>query len=214
MKGYMKAYEAPATWTGITKARKFVTNPRAGPHSKQISMPLNEWLKQLGVASTVRESKKLLNTTEVKVDERRIKDPKLPVGFMDTISFEDGKSYRVAFDKKGRLTLEEEKDPKTKACKIIGKQVLKGGKLQLNLIDGRNIRTEGEYKIGDTVVIELPSQKVIKHIKLEKGTPIAIIAGKYCGSKGKLESIEGDKITYKENKETVETLKEYAFATQ
>ena len=57
-----------------------------------------------------------------------------------------------------------EKESSLKLCKIKGKNLMKG-KINLNLHDGRNIITDNkEIKVGDSVLIELPAQKINQHL--------------------------------------------------
>ena len=88
-----------------------------------------------------------------------------------------------------------------------------GGKLQLNLYDGKNILAgSSSYKVGDTLIISLPEQKIVKHLKLDKKSTIFLIGGKHIGETGNIEDIVQDKIIYKDsNGNLVETSKKYAF---
>ena len=83
---------------------------------------------------------------------------------------------------------------------------------KLNLSGNKNVLIDkDDYKVGDTVLLELPSQKISLHLKFEKGAMIFLTGGKHMGAKGVIESIEGNKVLYKDGKTTVETLKKYAF---
>ena len=68
------------------------------------------------------------------------------------------------------------------------------------------------YKVGDTILIEMPSQKIVDHFKLEKGSSILLTSGKYVGSVGILKEIDQKKIVYKSssNEEHI-TLKKYVY---
>jgi small subunit ribosomal protein S4e len=120
----------------------------------------------------------------------------------------------MVLNTKGKLIIIEisENEAKLKPCKIRGKSQLKG-KIQLNLFDGRNVPIEkGDFKVGDTVLIEVPSQKIKDTIKLEKGNLIYLTGGKRVGDIGTVEDIKRNKIMFKIGNESVETSKEYAFA--
>jgi small subunit ribosomal protein S4e len=86
-------------------------------------------------------------------------------------------------------------DAEKKICKIIGKTSVEG-KTQLNLHDNRNIiAKEGEYKVGESLVIEVPSQKILEHIKLGAGCVAMITHGKNSGKIGKIKEIKEGKMT-------------------
>ena len=206
----------PRSWKIKRKERKWVTRPLPGPHSFKLGMPLNVLLRDvLGYAGTAKEVKLILNNQEILVDGIRRKEPKFIVGLMDVFSIPKiKKQFRVLFDKKGHiiaLAIKPE-EAKIKPCKIIGKTVVKKGKLQLNLYDGKNILTEDKAaKVEDSVILEIPSQKIKELLKLEKGAVVYLTGGKYMGETGIIKEITGNKIIYKRGEDVFETLKEYAF---
>lgn len=215
-KNHTKRISAPRTWDTDRKTAKFVTKQSPGPHSKELSYPLDVLLKEIiGYAETTKESKKLLNLNEVKIDGKRRRDFRFPVGIFDTIQFSDtGKNFRVMINSKGKLGLAEigKEEAAIKPCKIIGKTMI-GGKIQLNLYDGKNILSnDNAYKVGDTVILDMPQQKISKHIRLDKKAFIFLTGGKHTGETGTVEDISGDKIIYKDsNNNLIETSKKYAF---
>jgi small subunit ribosomal protein S4e len=206
----------PKTWKIKRKGIKWITRPLPGPHPLGLGMPLNIILRDiLRYAKTNKEVATILNNQEILVDGIRRKEPRFVIGLMDVISMPKIKTnFRVLLNKKGHLCLKkiDEKEIRIKPCKIIGKKLIKK-KTQLNLFDGKNILIEkGDYKVGDSIVIELPSQKIINHLKLEKGCLVYLTAGKYVGHTGKLEEINEDKITFRtESNESHITLKKFAF---
>jgi small subunit ribosomal protein S4e len=110
---------------------------------------------------------------------------------MDTVSVPKAKQfYRVLLDRKGKLRLVpiEEVDAAWKLARIENKTTLKGGRTQINLHDGRNILLEkDEYKTGDVLKIELPTQKVLSHYPMEKGAPAMVISGAHTGGMSAVE---------------------------
>jgi small subunit ribosomal protein S4e len=214
-KAHIKRYVAPKTWTILRKKEKFVVRPNPGAHIIKQSIPITLLLKQLGYAKTTREVKKMLNTKEIFVDHKRVKDYKRPVGFMDVLSIKDTKEhFRILMDYKGRLTImpiKDEKEASLKICRVNDKTVIQKGKIQLNLSGNRNLIIEkNDYKTGDSVLLEIPSQKITQHIKLEKGALICLTAGTHVGSKGVVDSIEQHKILFRVDGAKKETLKKYA----
>ena len=109
-----------------------------------------------------------------------------------------------------------------KLCRIQGKSAGRGGRIQLNLHDGRNILVErkSQYKRGDSILIELPSQKIIRHFSLDKGNRAVIIAGRNTGIEGKIKDIrvkktmlEKSTVVLESDGREIETLLDYAMVT-
>ncbi len=213
MSRHLKRYAAPASWTIDRKTTMWITKPASGPHSIATAMPLVQWMRKLGLGTTLREIRKILLGTKVLVDGRRIKNPRFPVGLFDSISIPEGKvSAIISLDKKGRLTLESANDTDKKPCRIQSKTTVRGGKTQVHLSDGRTLRLEkAPYAVGDTLVIETPSNKISSHITLKEGTTVLLTGGGHVGKKGTVNKIEGQKIWCSGDGETVETRKEFAY---
>lgn len=207
---------APKTWSIKKKGIKYVIRPKPGMHDFRLGLPLNILLKDiLKYVTTSNEVKKALANQEILIDGKRRKDPSFIVGFMDTLSIPKLKEYyRILINKKGLLipVRIDEKESKAKLCKLENKTPIKK-QIQLNLSDGRNILVEKTgNNVGDTIIIEVPSQKIIDSLKFEKGAIICLFAGKHIGYVGKIEDIKEDKIIFKtKSGENVETLKKYAF---
>ena len=212
---YLKRYAAPRSWQLLRKENAYVMRPSPGAHPLEHSMPIGMLLKRLGYASTTKEARRVMLTTEVMVDGRRIRDHKFPVGLMDTITLLNAdEHFRVWIDGKARIILHkiDGKQAKSKPCRVLGKRVIKGGKLQLNLSGGRNaLMDKSDVAIGDTVVMELPSQKITDTLKLEKGAIILLTAGRHAGSVGKVEDIAEERVRFAIADRSEQTLTSYAF---
>ncbi|MBW3001797.1 30S ribosomal protein S4e [Candidatus Woesearchaeota archaeon] len=215
MKSHLKRLVIPKSWTLLKKEEKFVVRPRPGAHPAKLSMPITLLFKSLGYASTTAEVKKILNTKEVLVDGKRVKEHKFPVGLMDVITIKDtNDALRIVLDKKGRLKVvpADKEETQLKLCRVKKKTALKKGKIQLNLSDNRNILTDkSAVKAGDSVLITVPFQEIKEHLPLENGAVIYLIGGKRIGHKGTVDSIEGNKLIYSEARKKHESLKKYAF---
>lgn len=215
-KEHIKRLAAPKTWHINRKGGKFVTKPVPGPHKIGAGISLNVLLKEiLNYTNTTNEVKKILNTNEIKIDGKVRKDYRFPLGIFDTIEFTSINEYfRVILNKKGKINLIRinKEEALIKPCKIIGKTMVRG-KTQLNLFDGKNVLVEKNgYKVGDTLVLSLPDQKIKSHLKLDKKSTIFLIGGKHIGETGEVEDIAENKITYKDDKgDLIETSKKYAF---
>jgi small subunit ribosomal protein S4e len=157
-----------------------------------MSLPLLVAVRDnLGLCDTGKEARRIIGNREVIVDMKATRDFKRPLGLMDTVSVPKAKQYyRVLLDRKGRLRLVsiEEVDATWKLVRIEGKTTLRGGKTQINMHDGRNILLDkNEYKTGDVLKIELPTQKVLSHYPMEKGAPAMVISGSHTGGMSTVE---------------------------
>ena len=149
-------------------------------------MPLSLVLRDLlKVADTAAEAKKILSAKHVLVDGKVVTEEKFPVGLMDVIGLvASEKYYRMLLDNRGKFILVEvaEDRAKWKLCRIENKTYVSGGRLQLNLHDGRNLLVEDDvYKTGDVLKIELPTQKVLDAYKLVQGNVALIVSGGNAG---------------------------------
>jgi small subunit ribosomal protein S4e len=186
MTKHLKRLRAPAFWKVNKKETKWIARPKPGPHKVFESIPLIVIVRDiLGIVETSRDGKKILNGREVLVDGKPRREEKYGVGLMDSISIPKiGKSYRILPGKKGLEVVEVTKaDAEKKICRIENKTILGKGRVQLNCHDGRNIiATDGaKYASGDSILIELPSQKILEHVKLEKGGIALITKGRNAG---------------------------------
>ena len=214
MSRHLKAYAAPKSWTLLRKVTKWILRPQPGKHPLLQSLPVGLLLKQLGAAQTTREAKKIVNNKAVLVDGKIIKDIHQGVGFMDTIQVKPNITLRCTLDEKGKLqfTTITAGELTKKVCSITGKQTVPGGKTQLNLSDGRNILSDKkEYNVGDSLLIEVPEQKIAGHFTLANGSTAFLTGGKHTGVIGTIDDIQGDRIWCTAGKEKIETLKRFAY---
>ena len=174
------------------KKAKYTVAPR-GPHPLERSIALAVLIRDyLGFGETYKEVKKVIKKGEILVDGREIKDHKFGVGVFDVVEIPKmNKAYRILPRGKKLIPVEiDENEKKLKICKIIGKKAVKGGRIQFNLHDGRNILGENTYNTQDSLLIEVPSQKIVKHIPFKEGVLCFIFAGKNAGKTGKITKIE------------------------
>ncbi len=220
MKKHEHRIASPKRYPILKKEFHYVVKLGPGPHSKKKGLPLLLMLRDLlKISKTRKETEKILNSRKVMVDNRVVKDVKFPVGFMDTLTVA-GDNYRLMFDKHGDVNLIKinDKESSLKICKIKDKKMVAGGKIQLNLHDGRNILVESkDYLPGDSIVISLPEQEIKKHLPCKKEMLVYITDGKHIGEIAKiLEFIEvpglnPDKVILKLNDNEFETLRKYIF---
>ncbi|MDI6798622.1 MAG: 30S ribosomal protein S4e [Candidatus Aenigmarchaeota archaeon] len=200
----LKRLLAPKFWGVPKKVAKWTVSPRPGPHKKFESIPLLIIARNiLNLAETWKEAKSIIKKGEILVDNKARKDHAFPVGLMDVVSvLRIKKHYRVLPSKKG-LEMKEipEDEANKKICRINNKILVKKGRLQLNLHDGRNLLVEKDvYKTGDSVLLELPSQKILEHIKLEKGSLGLITKGKNSGKTARIKEVVTAKSMREPNK--------------
>lgn len=203
------------------KERKWVVTPRPGPHRKFESIPLQVLLRNvLEIAETGKEARTIIKRGEILVDGKARKDHAYPVGLFDVVSLPRvKKNFRITPSKKGIVPVEiSAEEAKKKICKIVGKVLVKKGKMQLNLHDGKNILVDkDDYKTGDSLLVELPSLKILDHIKLEKGMTGIVSRGADAGAVGKVKDVivtatkEPAKIIYETKGGEEEALKDRFF---
>lgn len=202
------------------KGTTFVSCQSPGPHRKAESIPLNVVVRDiLNLVETGREVKKSLNAGLILVNGITITDHKLPIGFLDEITFTISKDkFVVIYNTLGKLDLKKQEKENPKAMKVIGKKTLHKGKTQVNLHTGKNILLDKtkDYKVGDSIIIE--KNKVVKHMKFEKGAKVFLTSGKHVGHNGVIEEIKKNetwsqpkKILVKTKEGTFETLRECAY---
>ena len=202
---------------GYGKENKWVATPNPGAHAREESLPLILVVRDmLRYADTSREAKKIIHDGLVSVDKKIRRDHKYGVGLMDVVEIPLlSKHYRMVPGKKG-LELKEidEKDSGIKPCRVVGKNKVKGGKVQLVLHDGGALLADkDEYQTNDTVVMELPERKLSQAIRFEKGNLALIYKGRHRGISGKIKDIIPGTATRKSvtTLEDMQTLTEYSF---
>ena len=215
MKNHLKRIASPRTWTIDRKGGKFTIRPKPGTHKLEDGLALGTILRDfLGLAKTTSEVKKLLNNNQILVDGKARKEHKFIVGLFDVLTIESlKKSYRLYFDRKGRIIVKEisAEEANLKPCQVTGKIVLAGGKVQYNLHDGKNILAEIQAKIGDTLLLALPKLEVKEVLPLQKGATVYLTKGKHSGDVGQFKEIIKNEAIYLVDKTEIETAKEYLF---
>ncbi|MHA1688577.1 MAG: 30S ribosomal protein S4e [Promethearchaeota archaeon] len=181
------------------KHGKFFVKPSPGPHPSRFCLPLLHVIRDLlKIVDNYREAKKLIGQGYFKVDGRVIRDIKFPLGLMDVLSIEKmDKYYRILPDSHHGLFLHEisKEESNFKLCRISNKTTVKGGHIQLNLHDGRNILIKVEdprnpkediYKRMDVLKITIPEQEILKLLRFKEGNLAIIVSGKNIGQMGKI----------------------------
>ncbi len=225
----IKRLAAPKTYPIPRKVKKFAPIIKGGGHKHEDSIPLRVILRDiLKYAKNSKEVKRIVNVGHILVDNKVRKDDRFGVGLMDTLSIPAADKYYRVIPKGSKLKLIEisKDEASLKLCRIENKKVVKGGNIQLNLHDGRNILVkvknpfdpvEDVYKTHDVLLISLPDQKIVKHLKMEEGKLAMIVKGKLAGKVGKIKKIEiikgfdPNRVTLEIDGNEVTTLMDYIF---
>jgi len=225
-----KRLNTPAHLQIKRKHGKFFIKPSPGPHPSRFCLPLLHIVRDLlKIVPTHREAKKLIGLGKFKIDGKIICDVTYPIGLMDVLSIVTTNThYRILPDSHHGLILHEisEDESLYKLCRLANKTTIKGGQLQLNLHDGRNILIaikdpkkpkEDVYKRMDILKISIPEQEILKVLKFKEDNLALIISGKNIGQVGKIISIKkrfGPKastVSIENEDSQTETLYDYTF---
>ena len=198
-KKHLKRLPAPRDWPIKRKEAKFTTRVVPGPHPRDHCLPLAILLREvLCYAQNMREVKTILASGQVTVDGRVRKDPRFPVGMMDVVQIvTSGDKFRLLPKKRGGLRIVKIDDSEVsfKLCRVEKKMMVPGGKVQLTLHDGRNIRLPenvkpSDYKTLDTLKISVPGQDIMEKIALTEGAYAIVSRGRNVGIEGKVLQID------------------------
>jgi small subunit ribosomal protein S4e len=150
---------------------------------------------ELGLAKNRREVSKVVAGGKVKVDGRARLEKNHPAGLMDVVEFADANlAYRMLPVKgKGLGLIKIPKDEaKFKLCKILGKKTAPKGLVQYSTHDGRTLTfsatdaQSNDFSTNDTLRISIPTQRVLNHMKFEKGNYALVTGGRNIGKSGKI----------------------------
>jgi small subunit ribosomal protein S4e len=167
------------------KGTKYVARAKINPNN---AVPVVLAVRDLlHLAKTSREVKEMIKSKKIKINDRLVYD------FNDSIQLlqilEVGKHYQLSLTETGKYILNPIAPKTLRVCKVIGRTLISGNKIQINLHDGSNIISNDKIKVGDSLHLD-SSGKMHKHIPLEKGAEILVIAGKYLGKKGKVKAVD------------------------
>ncbi|MFQ5987110.1 MAG: 30S ribosomal protein S4e [Thermoplasmata archaeon] len=214
----LKRLAAPRAWSIPRKTGTWVVRPSPGPHPRHRCIPLTIVLRDmLGYTDNAREAKAVIRARQAHVDNRPVRDPGFPLGLMDTLSLpEVGEHYRVLLDTHGRFALVPIKKAEAgwKLARIENKSLVRGGRTQLNLSDGRNLLVENGHKTRDSLKIAVPSQEVQEVLPLKTGGVVLLIGGKHVGQTGHVEEVvveRGSRPNQVRLKEGFSSVLDYAF---
>jgi small subunit ribosomal protein S4e len=217
----LKRRAAPRAWTIPRKGTKWVKRPGPGPHAQDQSIPLLLVLRDIRhIVESAREARILVRSGAVRVDGKVAKDLDRGLGLMDTISLAAplNAHYRVLRDRRGKLVLVS--IPSTEATVKIGrvrfKHAVPKGRVEVTLHDGRNllVPSDSPYRVGDSLKLEVPAQKVVDHLPLAPGSLAYVAGGSHVGELARVDRVEvrnSSQPNLVHFKEGFSTVKEYVF---
>lgn len=196
---HLKALAAPEFWPILRKEYKWVVKPIPGPHAIERSIPLLILVRDvLKYAKTSSEARRLIAEGNFKVDGRIRRNYKYPIGPMDVIEIpKTSEFYRVIPVPTKVLGLVKitPEEARVKPCRIEDKTTIKGGHIQLNLHDGRNVvirvadpknPVEDTYDTLGTILLSLEDSRIIDYIPPEKDVIAIVIGGRNVGRVGRI----------------------------
>jgi|SRR3989344_7004068 len=183
---HLKRTQTSKKWPIPRKGTKFVVRPR-----REIAkgVPLLIILRDmLRLGQNRKEIKQILNKGEIEVNGKIRRDDKFQVLLFDIIKIKSiDKVYTLIITKAKKFSIVGAREEKI--SKVIGKKILKGNLMQINLIDGANLLMKEKINVGDSVLLD-SKRKIIRIIYLKEGASIIVINGKHIGEEGKIEKIE------------------------
>jgi len=194
-KRHLRRISTPKTWPIPRKGSYWITRPKPVGISFDLCMPIILWARDyLKLVNTRKELRYILSKGSIEVNGKKIRDISYPAGIFDTIRIVDlDRYYRVSIDDKGKLKLVEisKEEYGKKIIKIVRKQYVKGGKIQVTGFDGRNfLFKENNIKTGDSLLVNLLENKIEKVVRMEPGNILFFYKGSKVGTFGRLKEIK------------------------
>ncbi|MDW7641205.1 MAG: 30S ribosomal protein S4e, partial [Nitrosarchaeum sp.] len=163
-------------------------------HKKEYSVPTAVFLRDvLKIVTTLREAKATIYTGKVKVDGVVRKSLHHAIGLMDVVELENVPEIYRLVPMEGKLLKPlqiKESEKAKKLVRVTSKTTISNGKMQIGFHDGRSTISDTKVSVGDTCLIQVPDQKILEVLKLEKDSSVLVTRGINAGQIGKIESIE------------------------
>lgn len=186
---HTKIQQTPRKWPVPRKGTTFIARALS---NRREGIPAVVLIRDvLKIAQNKKEVKKAINSGKILLNWRKINDEKNSVSLFDVITIvPNEKNYRLVIGKNGKFAAEEAKNPEVKTSKIINKKLLKGGKVQANLLDGSNFITDLKCSANDSAIVDLKNRKIERIVPLKDNSNAMVFEGKHAGEKGKVISID------------------------
>ncbi|RXK51798.1 30S ribosomal protein S4e [Halorientalis pallida] len=195
MTKHQKRLSVPKSWPVERKTETFTVKADAGPHG-EAGVPLLIVLRDvLEYADSRKEARYALNQDNVLINGKAVSDEERPVGMFDILAFTEREEYyRVFPGEGGRLALTpiDEESAGSKLGKIVNKQHIPGGDVQLTLHDGQTLTVEedSEYGGNDSIVVANDDDEIVAHFPYQEGELVTAVAGAHAGDIGRIEEIQ------------------------
>jgi small subunit ribosomal protein S4e len=190
----LKRQMAPLFWGITRKEKRFVVTVRPGTQKKNTSISSAVFLRDmLKIVKTLREAKYAIYNGKVIVDGIIRKSLHHGIGLMDVIELDGLKETYRLVPKNGILLQPIIIDSIEKTKKLVqvkSKTTIKNNKTQVGFHDGRVLIDDTNVSVGDTCVMQIPEQKILDVIKLEKGIQGLITRGVNAGKIGTVDEIK------------------------
>ena len=190
----LKRQMAPLFWGITRKNKRFVVTVRPGSHGKNVSIPSAVFLRDmLKTVNTLREAKFAIYGGKVTVDGVKRKSLHHGIGLMDVIELDGLKEVYRLVPKDGTLLqpiIIKAEEKSKKLVRVKSKVSIKHGKTQIGFHDGRSLIDETKVSVGDTCILQVPEQKILDVLKLEKGVLGLIVKGANAGKIGNITEIK------------------------
>jgi small subunit ribosomal protein S4e len=197
MTRHQKRLSVPNTWPVERKEATWTVKAGAGPHGED-GVPLLILLRDvLGYVDSKKEARYALNQRSVLVNGQPVSDETRPIGMFDILAFTQREEfYRVFPDEGGRLALTpiSADAAESRLGKVVRKQQVTGGAVQLTLHDGTNVRIDdadeaAAYATGDSLVVDNETKEIVAHFEYEEGALVTAVDGQHAGEIGEVDEI-------------------------
>jgi len=193
MSNHQKRLSVPKSWPVERKTETFTVKADAGPHG-EAGVPLLIVLRDvLGYADTRKEARYALDQDSVLINGKAVSDEERPVGMFDILAFTEREEYyRVFPGQGGRLSLTplDAESAGSKLGKVVNKQHVPGGDVQLTLHDGQTLVVENEdYDTADSLIVDNETDEVVAHFEYEEGALVTAVNGEHAGEVGRVDEI-------------------------
>ncbi|MEF8884391.1 MAG: 30S ribosomal protein S4e [Haloarculaceae archaeon] len=194
MSNHQKRLSVPKSWPVERKTETFTVKADAGPHG-EAGVPLLIVLRDvLGYVDTRKEARYALEQDSVLINGKAVSDEERPVGMFDILAFtERDEFYRVFPGQGGRLSLTpiDEESAGSKLGKVVTKQYVPGGDVQLTLHDGQTLVVADEsYDTADSLIVDNETDEVVAHFEYEEGALVTAVSGEHAGEVGRVDAIQ------------------------
>ena len=189
----LKRQMAPLFWGINRKNKRFAITVKPGSHSKNRSIPTAILLRDvLKMVTTLREAKSVIYNGKINVDGITRKSLHHSIGLMDVIELQGISDVYRLVPTHGHILQPIKIDSSEKSKKIVkvtSKTTIRGKKTQLGFHDGRTIIADNSVNVGDSCLIQIPEQKILDVIKLEKDSLVMVTKGANTGQIGHINNI-------------------------